>query len=100
MECSVDRLKPLEDKLKAAQTPIERIDALNALAQISSEGDTNRAFAWASEAYELAKQASYEAGILNGLLNLSWCSYCHSDYLASIEYVMQALPLTRGGQYE
>src|SRR4051794_37870433 len=99
MECSVDRLKPLEEQLKTAQSPIERIDALNALARGNSEGDTERALKWANEAFELATQAGYEQGILNGLLNLSWCSFCHSNYLASIEYVMQALPLTRMGHF-
>ncbi len=95
----MDRLKPLEERLKAAQTPIERIDALNALAQISSEGDTKSALKWAGEAFELATQVGYEQGILGGLLNLAWCTYCQSNYLTSIEHVMRALALTRMGHY-
>ncbi len=95
----MDRLKPLRERLESAQTPIERIDALNALAQQNSEGDTNRAVLWAGEALELATQTGYEQGILSGLLNLAWCSYCQSNYLASLEYVMRALALTRMGHH-
>ncbi|MEP6986469.1 MAG: tetratricopeptide repeat protein [Chloroflexota bacterium] len=95
----MDRLKSLEEKLNAAQNTIERIDALNELARLNSQGDTERALAWGTEAFKLATQSGYEQGILNGLLNLSWSSYSHSNYLSSIEYVMQALALTRVGHY-
>jgi signal transduction histidine kinase len=99
LEAHLNRLKPFEEQLQLARTPIERIDALNALAQHNSEGDTEKATAWANEAYQLATEIGYEGGILNGLLNLAWCSHCHSDYSKSIEYVMQALPLTRKPEY-
>lgn len=95
----MDRHKPLEEKLRVAQTPLERIDALNELSKQHSEGDTQRALECAQEAYELATQLQYQTGILDSLLNLAWCSHCHSDYLQSIEYVMRALPLTRSPNY-
>ncbi len=95
----MDRLKPFEEQLNAAQTPIERIDALNALAHHNSEGDTEKALEWAGQAFELATQINYEPGILDALLNLSWCSYCHSDYPTSIECVMRAMPIARTGKY-
>ena len=99
LECTVDRHKPLEEKLKAAQTPIERIDALNALSKQHSEGDTKRALECASEAFDLATRIQYETGTLDALLNLAWCSHCHSDYLKSIEYVTRALPLARRDEH-
>ncbi len=95
----MNRLKPFEDQLQKAQTPIERIDALNGLAHRSSEGDTEKALAWAKEAHRLATEVGYELGIIDGLLNLAWCSQCHSDYSESIAYVMQALPLTHKPEY-
>ncbi len=98
-EYKVDRLKPFEDQLKAAQTPIERIDALNVLAHHNSEGDTEKAVEWAGEAFELATQTGYEQGVLDALLNMAWCSYCRSDYPTSIECVTRVLPLARSGKY-
>jgi len=98
-EYNVDRLKPFEEQLKAAQTPIERIDALNALAHHNSDGDTEKALRWAGEAYELATDIQYEQGIIEALLNMAWCSYRYSDYPTSIECVMRVLPLARSGKY-
>ena len=95
----MDRLKPFEEQLNAAQTPIERIDALNILAHHNSEADTEKAQEWAGQAFELATQVNYEPGILDALLNLAWCSYCHSDYPTSIECVMRAMPIARTGKY-
>lgn len=99
MNVPVNRLKPLEDKLATAQTLTERIDALNDLAKNNSEGDTIRALECASEAFALATDLQYERGILDGLLNLAWCSYCHSDYAKSMDYITRALPITHHEQY-
>ncbi len=99
MKPRVDRLKTFEDKITNAQTPFERVDALNDLAKNNSNGDTVRAFACATEAYALAKQLQYERGILDSLLNLAWSSHCHADYPKSIEYVMQAMLIIRREQY-
>ncbi|MBI1278241.1 MAG: tetratricopeptide repeat protein [Anaerolineaceae bacterium] len=98
-EYNVDRLKPFEEQLKAAQTPIERIDALNALAHHNSEGDPEKAVEWAGEAFELATDIHYQQGIIDALLNMAWCSYCRSDYPTSIECVTRVLPLARSGKY-
>lgn len=95
----MSRLHPYDEQLQKAQTPIERIDALNGLAHRSSEGDTEKSLAWANEAYQLATEVGYEAGIIDGLLNLAWCFHCYSDYSKSMEYVMQALPMTHKAEY-
>lgn len=95
----MDRLKTFEAKIANAQTPFERVDALNNLAKNNSNGDTVRAFECATEAHALANQLGYERGILESLLNLAWSFHSHADYPKSIEYVTRALPIALQEQY-
>lgn len=92
------RLSELETTLSKAETPQQRIDALNGLAEYLGEIDSHRALAIATEAMQLSKEQEYWHGYVAGLLNQAWAYYSISDYAESVRRTLNALKLAH--QYQ
>ncbi|MEZ4672381.1 MAG: tetratricopeptide repeat protein [Anaerolineae bacterium] len=92
------RLSELETKLSEAETPQQRIEALNGLAEYLGEIDSHRALTIAEEAVQLSEEQEYWHGYVAGLLNQAWAYYSISDYAESVRRTLDALKLAHQHQ--
>lgn len=85
------QLRRLEEKLAAAQTAREKVDALNALAWQWRDRLSQRGLEYAEHAYELAQAEHYELGIGHSLVNQSL--FIINDSFRALKLASQALAL-------
>ena len=87
-----DSISSLEARLAALageETP-ERVDALNALGHALPWAETERRFALATEARDLAERLGYAAGRAAALVGVGWARHAQNDSLAALPPFLEA----------
>ncbi len=98
-------LADLEAKLENAATPVERINALNALGMELMEGEPKRAVQLAGEAQQLCHlgefaAAPYKRGLAESLLVQARCAHLGGEHDRALICALEALPLADEIQHD
>jgi diguanylate cyclase (GGDEF)-like protein len=90
----MNRLRKLEERLAAALTVEDRLDALNDLALVLTRaGDGERALPFADTARQLAASRRDDHALSLATCNIATCRYLAAEYGAGLEASLQALVL-------
>ena len=84
-------LSTLEQELRDARSATERVDALNALAELHVATKPQKAYELGNEALNLAQSIEYQAGIGESLVLLSQYSIAITDYPGAIQHANDAM---------
>jgi serine phosphatase RsbU (regulator of sigma subunit) len=83
----------LESTITSIESPIEKVDALNELANEIRNSNTKRSIALSKQAHDLAQEINYSDGIATALSNEAFCYVQITDYDLALEKLFVALPI-------
>ncbi len=89
-----EKIKVLEDKLKALPVDLEsreKVDHLNDLAWELGLTDTKRAFSLSKDALKLSRKIDYDIGLAYGYRNLGYCQLISSQLEEGLQNAQNAM---------
>src|SRR4051812_1084837 len=83
-----------EKRVIASKKDTARVNLLNGLSASLRESDPQMAMEYSRQAYQLAKELSYQKGIGRSLGNTGWIYYRKGDFVKALENSYEALKIS------